>query len=258
MGRPHIEFIQSLDVSPAPVGNGPFAGARRRLLSEDDETGASTAIVTLDAGWSSDLSGYDRPIELFLLAGDCQLADHELGPGCYAYVPAGSSQAGLSAATGAHAIIMLEPTASAGDEPILVRDTNEMRWAASAFSTVPAGLVNKRLRDDPVNGDRTWIAACPPGWVEERAEVHPTVEESVTLRGEILLGTSGVMTPGCYFWRPPMVPHGPMYSRTGAEFFFRTKGGALEVDYQTVPEWDRLVREYRAREPLYPVIREAD
>jgi hypothetical protein len=87
--------------------------------------------------------------------------------------------------------------------------------------------------------------------MEQRAEIHPTVEESLTLRGDILLGSLGAMTPGCYFWRPPMVPHGPMYSRTGAEFFFRTKGGALEVAYETVPEWDRLVDEYRGREQLY-------
>lgn len=256
MGRPHIEVIQAFDISPVRIDEGPFAGAQHRLLSEDEDTGASTAIVTLHGGWSGDLSEYERPVELFVLGGGCRLADHDLGAGCYAFIPPGSSKAPVIASTRTRAILMVEPTSSAIDEPILVHDTRKMRWAASAFSTVPAGLVNKRLRDDPTTGDRTWLAACPPGWLEDRAEVHPTVEESLKLRGESLLGRRGFSTPGCYFWRPPMVPHGPLYARTGCEWFFRTKGGTLDVTYESVAEWDELVRVHRDREALYPVIGE--
>lgn len=252
MGRPHIEFSQSLEVAPVAVGEPPFAGATRRLLSADDETGASTAIVHLPAGWSADLGRGDRPLELFMLGGSLAVDGQPMDAGCYAYVPATAKARAITTTAGADVLAMIEESRPvvAGIAPIEVKDTKQIRWAASKFSTVPAGLVNKQLHSDPESGDRTWVAANAPGWVEERAEIHPTVEEALMLRGDILLGDRGAMTPGCYFWRPPMVPHGPMYSHSGAEFFFRTKGGALEVEYQSVPGWSEMVDSYRSARGL--------
>jgi len=249
MGRPHIEFIQALAVEPRELADGPFAGARERLLSEDPDSGALTATVATPAGWSGQVGGSDRPVELFVLRGALELDGRPLTTGCYAHLPAGGAAHRLAGE--ADLLAMVDAPAARSDEPPQITDTNEMRWVASAIAAVPPGLVNKRLRQDPASGERTWLAACVPGWMEERAEIHPTVEEALMLSGDLLLGTRGAMTPGCYFWRPPMVPHGPMYSRAGAQFFFRTKGGTLEVDYETVPGWDRLVRAYRDEEPLF-------
>jgi hypothetical protein len=251
MGRPHVEFIQALDIEPREVGSGAFAGAGERLLSEDLQTGASTATLTVPDGWSNELGGSDRPLELFVLRGDLELAGRPLCAGCYAHLAAGTAPCRLATEHGADVLAMVDDPAPASAEPLLIVDTRALRWVASSIAAVPPGLVNKRLRQDPQSGERTWVAACPPGWMEERAEIHPTVEEALMLSGDLLLGTRGAMTPGCYFWRPPMVPHGPMYTRGGAQFFFRTKGGTLEVDYETVPEWDRLVTAYRDEEPLF-------
>lgn len=252
MGRPHIEFIQAFGVEPETNAPAPFSGCVRRLLSRDEDTAALTALVSAPAGWRTDLASAAAPVELFVLEGRFQLGEHELGAGAYAYVPQTAEAQPLSTTAPGHLLAMVEaPAAHADGGELLVKDTTAMRWAASTFAEVPPGLVNKRLRDDPVTGERTWVAACPPGWTESRAEVHPTVEESFLLRGDILLGRRGGLTPGCYFWRPPLVPHGPMFSRGGAEFFFRTRGGALEVTYETVPEWDALVAAYRESEPIY-------
>jgi hypothetical protein len=73
------------------------------------------------------------------------------------------------------------------------------------------------------------------------------------LRGDILLGTRGTMTSGSYFWRPGMVEHGPMFSRDGGLFFFRTKGGSMDVTHVPVPGWKALVDEYVGREPYFAV-----
>jgi hypothetical protein len=251
MGRPHIEFIQALEIEPRHVTSGTFAGTGERRLSEDPQTGASTATLAVPAGWSDEVGGSDRPIELFVLRGELDLAGRQLFAGCYAHLPAGGGAHRLASERGADVLAMIDDPAPASDEPILVADTGEMRWVASSIAAVPPGLVNKRLRQDPESGERTWVAACPPGWMEERAEIHPTVEEALMLTGDLLLGTRGSMTPGCYFWRPPMVPHGPMYTRGGAQFFFRTKGGTLEVDYEDVPEWDRMLDAYRDEQPLF-------
>ncbi len=251
MSRPHIEFVQSLDIEPQVVAAGPFAGAGSRVLSEDPDTGASTATLAIPAGFSTDVGDADRPLELFVLRGEAELAGRPLSAGCYVHLPAGHEGCRLNSEPGADVLAMVNDPAPASDDAPLIVDSRELRWVASSIAAVPPGLVNKRLRQDPQSGERTWVAACVPGWMEERAEVHPTVEESLMLSGDLLLGTRGAMTPGCYFWRPPMVPHGPMYTRGGAQFFFRTKGGTLEVDYETVPEWDRLVDAYREDEPLF-------
>jgi hypothetical protein len=252
MGRPHIEFIESHEVAVEPLTEGPFAGARRRLLSEDDETEASTAIVSFPAGWSADVAG-NRPIELFALRGTIALDGQRIGPGGYAYLPPTGKQRLLSATAAADVLVMIEPEQEAlSDEPLSIIDTTEGRWQPPGLDAdVPPGILIKLLRVDPVARDWTWVAATVPGWEEQRAEVHPTVEECLMLRGDTLLGERGVMTAGSYFWRPPMVHHGPMYTRNGGLFFFRTKGGGMDVTWEDVPNWRELVDSYVEREPYY-------
>lgn len=139
--------------------------------------------------------------------------------------------------------------ASAGAVEVI--DTHEQKLADHGTPGVPPGLVIKLLHVDEDRGDWTWLASTPPGWQEDRAEVHPTVEEALVLRGDVLLGGRGEMGPGDYFWRPPNVPHGPMYTRQGHVIFFRTKGGGMEVSYEQVPGWRETVEEYREREAFY-------
>jgi hypothetical protein len=257
VSRPHIEFIQSLDVPAVVLDDGPFAGATRRMLSEDDEHGDHTALLTVPAGWRGDLGGGDRPVELFGLGGEFELDGSRLGEGGYAYVPPCSRSRPLEARTAGHLLAMLERRSDARDEaPAEVIDTNALRWADRSIAAVPPGLVIKRLRDDPESGDRTWLAALAPGWTEERAEIHPTVEEAFMIRGDGLLGERGAMTAGCYFWRPPNVLHGPMTTRNGQLIFFRTKGGTISVTYESVPGWERMLADYVAAEPFCPALAE--
>lgn len=252
MGRPHIEFIESHEVPIEPVEAAPLAGTRRRLLSEDDETGASTSIVSFAGGWSGDLAGTGRPLEIFGLRGTLQLDGQPIGPGCYAYVPSSGSRRRLAAPDECEALVMIEAEAADSEEPVSVIDTTEGRWQPPGLDAdVPPGILIKLLRVDPVAQDWTWVAATVPGWEERRAEIHPTVEECLMLRGDILLGERGVMTAGSYFWRPPMVHHGPMFCRNGGLFFFRTKGGGMDVTWEEVSNWRGLVSAYVEQEPYY-------
>jgi hypothetical protein len=252
MARPHIEFIDALGVAPETVQDGAFAGARRRLLSEDDESGAWTGIVSLPPGFAGDLGALGRPVEMFGLRGSVTVAGSSVGEGIYAYVPSGGSRP-LTADTAAHLLVMVEESAPESDEDVEVIDTSTMRWAAPDLDAdVPPGIVIKLLRVDPASGDWTWVAAVAPGWQEERAEIHPTVEECLMLRGDILLGARGTMRAGSYFWRPGMVEHGPMFTRDGGLFFFRTKGGGMDVTHVPVPGWEDMVDEYLGRQPYFP------
>jgi len=155
-------------------------------------------------------------------------------------------------ASDALVLSMVEERRPGGDDgEVLVVDTEALRWQDRSIAAVPPGLTIKRLRVDEQTGERTWLAACVPGWCEDRAEVHPTVEEAFLIRGDTLLGERGEMTAGCYFWRPPLVRHGPMTTRDGCLVFFRTKGGGLEVEYEDVPGWQGLVEAYLARSPYF-------
>ena len=251
MARPHIEFIESGAVPLEEVVGGAFAGASRRLLSEDDETGAWTGIVALPARFSGDLGSLGRPVELFGLREEVVVEDKAVGEGVYAYVPSGGNRS-LTAKASADVLVMVEAEAPASGDGVEVTATSTMRWAPPGLDAdVPPGIVIKLLRVDPESGDWTWVAGVAPGWQEERAEIHPTVEECLMLRGDILLGTRGTMTSGSYFWRPGMVEHGPMFSRDGGLFFFRTKGGSMDVTHVAVPGWKALVDEYVGREPYF-------
>jgi len=254
VARPHLEFIRSAGVPARRLEDGPLAGAQARILSEDDETGACTALVALPASHRADLSGGRRAVELFGLSGEASLAGRPFAAGAYAHVPAGAQQALFEARSDALVLAMFEQEQDVLDPvtaPIEVIDTNQRRLADHGVAGVPPGLVIKLLRVDEARGDWTWICSTPPGWQEDRAEIHPTVEEAFVLRGDVLLGERGEMGPGDYFWRPPNVRHGPMYTRAGHLIFFRTKGGGMAVSYEEVPGWQRLVDAYRDAEPLY-------
>jgi hypothetical protein len=252
MGRPHIEFIDALTVEPALVEDGPFAGMWQRVLSTDgDGRGDSTALVSFPPAWSGDLSGVRRSAEIFVLAGTLTVAGAHCGPGVYVFVPAGSPDTKVSCPDKAVALVMIEPEETTGGDLAII-DSNDMPWTSPPVDgPVPQGIVVKRLRIAPVSGDVSWVAAVVPGWRESRAEVHDTIEECLMLKGDILLGRRGVMGPGSYFWRPPQVEHGPMFSLNGGLFFFRSKGGRLSTRHVPVPEWAEMVARYTATQPYF-------
>lgn len=251
MGRQHIEFHQSYEVERVLHTEGPLAGAVEQRQSEDEETGAFTSIVTFPAGWQGDWSGLDRPFELFGLRGAGTLAGAAFSAGFYAFTPSGATGASYTAVTETQVLVMVEEVAPAAGGGPEIQDTNAMKWAEHGVPGVPPGLVIKLLRVDAEQGDWTWIAASPIGWQEDRAEIHPTVEEALVLQGDVLLGHRGAMSAGSYFWRVPNIEHGPMITLDGHTIFFRTKGGGLAVTWVEVPGWKQLVDDYRAQKPLY-------
>jgi hypothetical protein len=249
VSRPHIEFIDAFAQPQRAVASGPFAGASAQILSEDADTGASTALVSLPAGWSGDLAANTQPSELLVLSGAVELEDQPrpLTPGMYLFGPGGGAGRLRSRKAALVFAMQDEPRPEQDGEPTTV-DPETMRWSAlGADSGTPPGIVFKRLRLDPDTGDWTYLLSVAPGWQDNQAEVHPTIQEGFVLRGDCLLGTRGVMRPGSYFWRPSMVPHGPIFTHYGSLYLFRTKGGSWEVSYQAVPGWQELIVGY-ARE----------
>ena len=242
MARPHTEFIQ---VQALPWQRGLYGGARNdvqsKVLSVDDESGASTVIVRYPPGWSRsepEVLGADE--EMFVLQGDLVVNGVGYQSYSYAYLPAGHERHAAASTNGAVVLTFFESEpvkALDGDkfrsDGGLVEhiDTNMQEWNRhTSDPKVPTGLLTKTQRIDPDTGDRTWLNARQPGGIVDgfmgSREYHPVVEEMFILSGDLYV-ERGVMRPGAYFWRPPHIHHGPFGTRAGMFMLGRSKGGPL-------------------------------
>ena len=137
------------------------------------------------------------------------------------------------------------------DAPAEVIDPASMYWKSfdPDIGNVPEGILGKVLRIDPDNGDWTWLASCIPGWQSDEAETHPTVEECLMIRGDILLPERGGMKAGSYFWRPAMVKHGPLISRGGGCSSSARRAGSSRSTTGTCPAGRRWLLTTWSRSP---------
>ncbi len=255
MSRPFIEFIQQQAV---PWQQGLYGGARPdvevRMLSLDDETGASSLLLRYPPGWSrSEPEHLLADEELFVLRGELQMNGRAYPQYAYAHLPAGYVRETQASPGGAEVLAFFsgEPAARPGsgshqllDESRLVEYVHALDgdWGGNFHPQFPPGAGRKFLRRDPHDGEETWVLGTMPLRNGRRPEKHPVVEEMYLLSGE-LVGHVGKMRPGAYFWRPPEEWHGPFGSLTGNLMLFRTKGGPLstvytedEVDFTWMPE----------------------
>ncbi len=252
MARPRIEFIQSQSL---PWSAEPLAtirpGVEARILSRDDATGASSLLVRYPPGWRETGSRHLSVDEEFLvLAGALRVRGHTYGEKGYAHLPADTARDGMAAGEGGAIVLTFfsaaparsNGTTAAPDPARLVEGVDAYRvpYTGNFHPEFPPGAGRKKLYDDPVTGDQSWILGTLGMRWAERAERHPVVEEMYLLAGEVH-GNLGVMRPGAYFWRPPHIAHGPYGSKTGNIYFFRTKGGPLSTEYEDAERpfhWD--------------------
>lgn len=243
MPRPFIEFIQQ---QVLPWQQGLYGGARSevsvRMLSLDEETGASSLLLYYPPGWARDEAEHlTADEELFVLDGELVIAGRRYPQYAYAHLPAGYVRDSQAAPDGATVLCFFsaEPRAVSGapaggscDERRLVEYVHALdgEWGGNFHPQFPPGAGRKFLRRDPLDGEETWLLGTMPLRNGRRPEKHPVVEEMYLLAGE-LVGHVGLMRPGAYFWRPPEEWHGPFGSLTGNLMLFRTKGGPLSTEY---------------------------
>lgn len=246
MARPHIEFIQSQWFSWQRGLYEKFRpGVDTKVLSQDGETGAASLLQRYPRGWSQrgklSLSADE---ELFVVQGELRINDVVYGPHTYAYLPAGYTRKAAASPIGAVVLTMFEAEPEVQDDAsgkfdrkLLVAfvDGMEGSWGGVTNPKFPPGGGRKMLRVDPYTQDESWILGTMPLRNGLEPEIHPTIEETYLLAGDVA-GNLGTMRPGAYFWRPKGVPHGPYGTRTGNLYFFRTKGGALSTEYGEAQE----------------------
>ena len=243
MARPHIEFIQAqrLPWLDNDLGTG-RAGVRAKVLSRDSDSGEVSAIMQVPPRWDHGPEILAVDEEFFVLDGQIEHIKKDgtvviYSADTYGFWPKGFPRGRLSSSEGGTVLTFLAGPvtrqAKVGfDQPRLVEkvDLRVGDWKADlnamGLTVMAAAAKIRRLRSDPQTGEITYVTATMPFWSETQPERHPVTQEIFVLAGEIS-GNTGVMCPGAYTWRPPYVTHGPYGSRTGAVFFFRSRGGTL-------------------------------
>jgi len=239
MAREWIEFVQSQRIAWSNDDLGGLrTGATIKLLSRDDETGASSLLVRYPEGFFAPGGALAVDEEFLVLDGTLEAGARTFGPLGYAHWPAGFDAGPMSSPDGVTLLLFFsgEPTRKGApadydcDRLIEQLDGFEVPYTGNFHPEFPVGAGRKLLYTDPRTGDTSWILGTMPLRWAARPERHPVVEEMYLLSGEVH-GNCGVMRPGAYFWRPPNEEHGPYGSLTGNLYFFRTKGGPLTTDY---------------------------
>jgi hypothetical protein len=248
--RGHIEIVHTGEITPDEVPGSGWQAARVRLLSHDPDNGAMTGAVELPPGYRRVPGRFDVPTEFFIRSGSLRIGDTVREFGYYEYSPSGVTHETWMTRNGCELVFLAHGRpdflVGLGDGDPTERiqiDTDMIPYSQSKVPGPPAGLLTKTLRHSEETGARVFLCTNVPRFTYPKLEYHDCVEEAFLLVGDIWIGTSGKMTPGSYFWRPPYVTHGPFYSEAGMLALFTTDG-PLVNHYVDDPE--RSVQENRA------------
>ncbi len=212
-------------------------GIRGKQFVRDIRTRASSNRIDLPAQWRGTTGGNaEKSLEIFVLQGQLRLSDFELGPGGYAYVPAGAIGFRLESANGARLLYFLDdPAPGAVIQTPIILDSGLLDW-----DPIGDGISIKELRYDPGSGATTWLQLVEPG-AEPRWESSASMREGYLVRGQYTHSecyegrpATWEYLPGGYFRRPAGVLNGgPDSSATvDSVWFLRefTGGGVYEAD----------------------------
>lgn len=235
MPRPHADFVQSQHL-PWSRWDGPIGpGLEGKLLSSDRETGATSLLLVVPAGYDHAVTDpIDHDLQVLVIEGDVTVDENPLAAMDHLHLPAGAARSRLRSVVGA---LVLCFTGDRRDPRSLERSVTygmAVPWMAASDGTFAPGAARKDLWTDPATGEETFLLGTLPLRENTHAQKHPVVEEVFLLSGE-LIGPHGTMLPGAYFWRPPEVWHGPYGERAGALILTRSVGGPLDKDYADEP-----------------------
>lgn len=211
-------------------------GVRAKEYAGDMRSRTVSNRIELPEAWSGSTGGSPgKALEIFVLAGDLSLADVDLGPGGYVYVPPGSLGFNLGSDDGAIVLWFLSDVdRDATIQSPLILDSALIDWRA----TDRIGVFSKDLRADPGSGERTWLMRYEPG-----AEI-PWQARSASLEGYLMSGQfqqsecvnglayTDVHLPGGYFKRPANAVHGgPEATVLSESIWFLREKTSSSVNY---------------------------
>ncbi|MDH3622064.1 MAG: DUF4437 domain-containing protein [Gammaproteobacteria bacterium] len=237
---PYPAFVQVDELEDMFMASLP--GIRGKQLAGDPQTRRTSNRIDLPPDWKGTSGGVPgRSMELFVVQGTLRIADIDLPPGGYAFLPAGSLGFNLETVGGARILYFVNDadTESVIRSPIII-DTGLLEWQAA----VTPGTSTKELLSDPGSGARTWLFRIAAGtsvpWQSSSALREGYLLSGNYRHSECVLGkvhTSQYLQGG-YFYRPAdAINGGPLSgSDTDVVWFLReTSGGSDTVANGCVP-----------------------
>jgi hypothetical protein len=236
---PYPAFIQSDDLEDVFMAALP--GVRAKQFAGNPQTGRTSNRVNLPPGWKGTTGGTPgRSLEIYVLAGDLDIADISLGPGGYAHVPPGTFGFNMRSIDGAQVLYFLDdvdPLAMIRSPIIL--DSRIVDWQPTDIS----GISIKDLRSDPGNGARTWIMRIEPGaaipWrsssvVREGYLASGQYQHSECSAGEV---HTAIYNRGGYFYRPAGAINGGSAAMAISEavWLLRERTASVEEPHDACP-----------------------
>ncbi|NOX69592.1 MAG: DUF4437 domain-containing protein [Gammaproteobacteria bacterium] len=171
----------------------------------------------------------DKSVEIYVLAGEIQLGEFDLGAGGYAYIPPGSTGMRLQTEGGASLLYFLDDAnpASVIQTPMIL-SRRQLNWQPISADPNDVGVSRKELRFDPGSGARTELVRIEAGatrpWMrssvqEEGYLLEGSYQHSECVDGEIV---SDRYLPGGYYFRPAGVINGSPSGDGAAVWLVRT------------------------------------
>jgi hypothetical protein len=235
---PYPAFIVTDDIPDIFLAALP--GVRAKQYVGDMRTRTTSNRIDIPPEWSGTTGGSPgKSLEIYVLSGDLNLSDFELGPGGYAYVPPGSLGFRLDSESGAQILYFLDdvPPSSVIRAPLIL-DSELVHWTESS-----AGLYTKELRADPGSGSRAWLARIDPAaaisYTSSSAAREGYLVSGQYTHSECLLGEPQTWEylPGGYFRRPKdIVNGGPGSAATvSSVWFLRERKPGVETEAAACP-----------------------
>jgi len=180
---PYPAYVQADDLPDTFLAGLP--GARAKQLGGDAQSARSSIRLLLPASWDFGTGAApDKSIEIFVLQGQVELAGVMLGPGAYAYIPAGYMGATLRTQNGAELLYFLNDK---NDREIiqtpLITGIESSRWQALSDDPMDLGVSEMELRSDPGSGARTWLLKVEPAAVQ-RWQAYSAEVEGYLISGD--------------------------------------------------------------------------
>lgn len=251
--RENVEFIQSQDLAWVSVPFGEFGAAgsgTRKILSEDKEDGSITSLVKFR---TPQVGTMKFTADLFVLQGYGELNGKPLAPGHYGFLLEGQ-EVNILPTNGA--LVLYFATFSkpvfefenfGNNMPLkqesIFRHVESMTWDSPEWNgdqPLEPGVGLKWLRRNDYG--ISYFSAKLPGWESPQEESHPNFEESFKVYGDTLLGRTGIMTAGSYFFHRPQFWHAPLYVKTGTASVVRANVNTSTTYRQPAYDWEETKR----------------
>ena len=239
MARLHIEPYDERDTPFKRLTLPGFPrGTHYKTLSIDDESGACSLILKLEAGWTRPPGFSYTEMEIFVLDGSIVVGEETWQPGRYLWIPAGVSLPAMRVPRSARILAFYnfgEPSfeeskadpGGAFRRGVVDLDTyNGMQWnpVVRKAPGVAPGCLTKVLRVDPVTKSCTFLYCMTPNYWQDNISYHDCAEESYHIWGTSWMMQFGEIPTGGYFWRPSYINHGAFASQLGCIALGRTDG----------------------------------